>query len=254
MKRTERHHLKENPLAISVRQLQERWRTERRTLIQVLAAAVVLIVVVGGYFGWRQWQQSQAGERLAEALSVLDAPVVPAPAEPVEGSAPPAPPPEGSYPSLAAKLEAAVPGLLEVADTYPSRQAGILARFEAAAALAALGRTDEASQHYQRVIDAAGDGIYGQMARLGLADTHVRGGDYDRAIEVLEREAARGETDVPVDAVLMRLGETYRLAGKPAEARAVFNRIVEEFPTSPYQAAAEREAEALRQLERRAGA
>ena len=37
--------------------------------------------------------------------------------------------------------------------------------------------TPEAAAAFQQVIDRAGDGIYGQMARLGLAEAQTRSGD-----------------------------------------------------------------------------
>jgi outer membrane protein assembly factor BamD (BamD/ComL family) len=43
----------------------------------------------------------------------------------------------------------------------------------------------------------------------------------------------------------MRLGHAYDLAGRADEARATFQRVLEEFPFSLYSANAERELEAL---------
>ncbi len=43
----------------------------------------------------------------------------------------------------------------------------------------------------------------------------------------------------------MQLGRTYRDAGKRAEAQQTFNRLVQEYPDSPFTAEAKRELEAL---------
>ena len=67
---------------------------------------------------------------LAEALVVLEAPVVP-PAPPAAAGQPAPPPTPGSYPTERAKLEAALPKLLAAADAYPSTPAGLSARYQA---------------------------------------------------------------------------------------------------------------------------
>ena len=81
--------------------------------------------------------------------------------------------------------------------------------------------------------------------RLGLGETHVLRGDYDGAVELLRRETEAEESDVPVDAVLMRLGRAHELAGQDADALAAFTRVVEEFPFSVYSSEARRKADAL---------
>lgn len=142
-------------------------------------------------------------------------------------------------------MSAALPKLIEAADTYPGTHPGITARYRAAAALAALGRHDESAAQYQQVID--GDtGVYGRMATLGLADVQIARGAYDEAIALLEQSSGAGaEADLPVDGVLMRLGRAYDLAGRSGDARATFQRVMDEFPASFYLANAERALQAL---------
>jgi outer membrane protein assembly factor BamD (BamD/ComL family) len=113
--------------------------------------------------------------------------------------------------------------------------------------LAILGRTEEAATQYQRVLDASGDDIYGEMARLGLAEAHLTAGRYSDAISLLEGRTGSLESSTPVDAVLMRLGRAYQLAGQSEDALAAFTRVVEEFPVSVYYTNAKQEVEALRQ-------
>ena len=215
----------------------------------------------------------QAGALLADALVLADAPVVPPPppptAEPVEAAPddttgdaaddttePPAPvdpvepvefvQPPGTYPTIKAKMSAALPKLFEAADAFPRSQPGITARYRAAAALAVLGRHDEAAEQYRQVIDGDGTGIYGRMATLGLADVQIARGAYDEAIALLEQSSGAGAVaDLPVDGVLMRLGHAYGLADRSGDARATFQRVMDEFPASLYFVNAEREFQAL---------
>jgi outer membrane protein assembly factor BamD (BamD/ComL family) len=95
------------------------------------------------------------------------------------------------------------------------------------------------------VIKRAGSSIYGQTAQLGLAEAQARAGQYDQAISTFRELAQRKDGPLPVDGILMQLGRTYRDAGKRSDAQVTFNRIVAEFPDSPFTQDAKRELETL---------
>ncbi len=256
MRREERHHLKDNALAAWMVQVRNTVRRRRRALVVAGWITAAALVATGGGYGWQQWRVARASELLAAAMTVVDAPIVPPPEAPApgadgEGDESPIEPPEpfvqppGSYPSAAVKLEEAVPHLLGAADAYPTLPQGIAARYQAASALSALGRTEEARAQYRQVVELGGDRVYGQMARLGLAETHLMDGAYADAIAILEAESGAADSDLPRDAVLMRLARAHRLAGQPSEARGALARIVDDFPLSPYGPEARREIEEL---------
>jgi TolA-binding protein len=239
MKRSERHHLKENEFAHTLGRVSDAVTTNSRQITWGIVAAVLVAAAVAGYFLWRGRVEGRAGALLAEAMTIAESPVVPPPppAPPAEpGSTPPPPPapPAGSYPTEQAKLEAAVPKFLAVAEQYPSTDAGVAGRYHLAASLAELGRRADAEKHYQSVIDKDRSGIYGQMARLGLAELQVDGAQYDRAITIYKELTADRDSRLPLDGVLMRLGQAYARAGKTADARQTFTRVVDEFPESQY--------------------
>jgi TolA-binding protein len=77
---------------------------------------------------------------------------------------------------------------------------------------------------------------------MGIAEAHLTAGQFDQAIAALKEIEALKSDDVPGDGVLMALGRAYKLSGKADEAKKTFKRVVDEFPTSPYAAAARREA------------
>ena len=243
MRREERHHLRENALAAFLVGLQETVSEHGRTIAVAVGLLGLAAAAAGGYSLWQETQRQRAGDLLAGALRVLEADVVPPGEEPAETQS------GETYPSWQAKFEAAVPKLQEVADAYPETAQGLAARYQAAAALVGLGRPDDAVPEYQRVVDVAGDELYGQVGRLGLAEAHLRARRYAEAIAVLEPQTSAVESIVPVDAVLMRLGHAYQAAGQPADALAAFTRVTEEFPTSVYFPDAQVRADALRQGE-----
>ena len=239
MKRTERHHLKENDLVQLASRTRDAIDRRQREVGGVAIAIIVVSIAVIGYFAWRSRVEGRAGALLADAIVVSEARVGPPPA-------PGAPATGLSFPTEREKLEAAAAKFKAVADQYPSSDAGLFARYREAATLMAIGNAKEAAAAYQRVIDQAGSGLYGQMAQLGLAEAQARDGQYDTAINTYKGLAENRDGSLPVDGILMQLGRTYLDAGKTTEAHQTFNRVVEEFPESPFSGDARRELESLK--------
>jgi hypothetical protein len=145
MKRTERHRLKENELSHVLSAATERLRENRSTFGLIAAIVIVALVGIGGYWVWKTRSENRAQVMLSEAITIVQAPVE----EPKPGAKPAA----GSYPTVKVRAEAALAKFTEAFNAYPSTKAGIAARYYAAAALAMLGRPDEATARYQEVVD-----------------------------------------------------------------------------------------------------
>ena len=248
MKRTERHHLKENELAHSLASARDYIEPRKKQIS--LAAFVIFLFAVAilGVTIVRQRTVNRAHDMLAEAMVVLDAQVIPR--EPVDPKSPTPPPAAmqgtGTYETEEAKLQAAAPKLKAAADAYPDTQPGITARYHLAGTLAALGKHQEAVQAYDEVIKRAGDDLYGRMARLGKAEEQARTGQLDAAIATYQELSTKADEDLPADAILMQLGRSYAAAGKRDEAQKTFTKIVDEHPESPYAAEARQELESLK--------
>jgi TolA-binding protein len=239
MKRTERHHLKENELRNLARRAGATVSERRRETTGLILVVVVVGVAALGYFGWRQNVQTKAHALLADAMAVQDARVGPPPA--------PGTPAGGLYfPTERERSQAALTKFKIAADAHPSTDAGIYARYQEAATSLALGGIPGSITAYEQVIKEAGDGFYGQVARLGLAEAQARAGQYDAAINAFKDLAQRKDGPLPIDGILMQLGRTYRDAGKRADAQQTFNRLVEEFPESPFTGDARKELETLK--------
>src|SRR5882672_9943058 len=236
MKRTERHHLKQNELQIFARQARDTIEARRGETTVIVVLAAVVGALAGGYFGWREHVQSVAHGLLAHAMIVQDARIGPPPAPGTAAN--------GLYfPTERERAQAALTKLKIAADAYPSTDAGIYARYQEASTALLLGSPTQAVAAYQQVIDKAGDGFYGQMARLGRAEAQARSGQYDQAITTFKELAQRKDGPLPVDGILMQLGRTYLDAGKRADAQQTFNKIVEEYPESPFTSDARKEIE-----------
>jgi TolA-binding protein len=240
MKRTERHHLKENELERLTRLVRESIEARKREATLALAALAVVGGVALGYYLWHAHVQGQAYSLLAQALSVQDATVGPPPATTTSTKGAPA------FLTEQARSEAALVKFKAAADAYPTTDAGIFARYQEAATLMTLARPADAASRYQDVISRAGTSLYGQMARLGVAEAQARAGQYDQAITAFKELAQRKDGPLPVDGVLMQLARTYVEAGKRTDAEQTFNRVLEEFPASPYASDARRDLETLK--------
>ena len=239
MKRTERHHLKENELRTFAKHAAEAVEARGRESTIVLAVVVVIAALALAYFGWRGRVNAKADTLLAEAMTVAEARIGPPPA--------PGTPAGGLYfPTERERSQAALTKFKTAADAYPSTDAGIFARYQEATTTLTLGNSMQATAVFQQVIDKAGDGFYGQMARLGHAESMARAGQYDQAINTFKEMSQRKDGPLPVDGILMQLGKTYLEAGKRADAQQTFNRLIEEYPESPFTSDARRELETLK--------
>src|SRR5258708_1545867 len=139
MKRTERHHLKENELGILARQARELVDARKRSMGTAIAAVVIVGAVALGWIAWRDHTQSLAHAMLAEAQTVVETRV----------GAPIAPGTPGAGPSFLTendRLKAAAAKFKGAADAYPASDAGIAARYQQAAAEMALGNAPEAAR------------------------------------------------------------------------------------------------------------
>ena len=239
MKRTERRHLKENEIEKWTRQVRELFDNRQRELTWTISAVLIIAVVAIGYVAWRERVQSRAHVMLSDAMAVQNARIGPPPAPGTVSAAP-------YFPTEPERALAALAKFKATADAYPSTDAGIFARYQQASIALVLGKTADAEAAYRDVMTRAGNGIYGQMARLGLAQAQARAGQYDQAIDTFKELAQRKDGTLPVDGILMQLGQIYLDAGKRTDAQQTFNRVVEEFPDSPFNADAKRELEILK--------
>ena len=228
MKAGERHHLKTNEFAVRLARGTELVATHRERFILGALAVVVLIVGIAGYSWYRGNTTGKAEALLGAAMTTYDAPIVPAPTIP--GAAQQA----GTYPNETARSEAALAAFQKIMVEYPSTSAAVAARYHRACTLMALRRFPEAEKGFEEAAAAAGSSIFAPMSKLGQASVLVASGQIDKAVPMYEALAADRDGPLPVDGVLMQLGKAYAQAGKTAEARTAYKRVVDEFPESTF--------------------
>lgn len=231
MKRSERHRLKENELSHAFTEATARLAERQQTFGLVGAVVLVAALIGGGYWAWHTRTETRAQAMLGDALMVVQSPVE-SPAPDASGKVAQV---AGTYPTVNARAEAALEKFMQVANQYPSAPAGIAGRYYAAAALSMLGRPSEAVTRYQEVVDRAGPtNFYGRMAQLGVIEAHLDSKQFDQAIAKAEALANASDETLPRDAMLMELGRAYAAGGKKTEAKQTFDKVVKEFPESPF--------------------
>lgn len=247
MKTTERHHLKDNELAMALVSAQGWLEKHQQTLIAIVGLLIVAGGGMAGYAAWSRSTDTKAHALLAAAMVIEEARVMP-PGPPAGTSTDPTLTPgqaPGTYPTQQAKLDAALPKFMAAADAYPKTDSGLTARYHAGTTLVSLERFDEAVKQYDQVI-ADGTGVLQRMSRLGKAEAQLRAGQFDPAIATLKETSEQAGTNLPVDAVLMELARAYRLAGKTEDARKTLTQVVEKHADSPLVADAKTELEKLK--------
>jgi len=236
MKHTERQHLKENELAHGLATAGDVLARAKATILPI--AIVVAVVLVGG-IGYAVVRDQRAGaqaEMLAAAMTILDAPVQPpnAAVPPMDGKpGKMAEQQPGTYPTEEAKLTAALPKLVAVADAYPTQDAGLLARYRLAQAYATLGKHTEALAAFEKVIADGGTSLHARMAKLGKASEQAVLGQHKDAIATYTELVDAKDSPLPGDALLMELAAVHAAAGNESDAKKTYSRVVHEHPGSP---------------------
>jgi len=238
MKAKERHELKQNEFAATTAKVMGAVAENRSRVLITVLAAVVLVVAVGGFFMWRKSQADRAGALLGIALDTATSPISPPSTLPGTAQAP------GTFPTAKARSEAALKLFQDLAAAYPSTDAGLTAKYEAAGELLSLGRTPEAEALYNEVV-ATNSRVYAPMARLALAQAKLVGGKYDEAVKMFTELSGDRDGAAPVDGVLMQLAQASVKAGKVDDARAAYKRVIDEFADSGYAAEARQRLAAL---------
>ena len=249
MKTKHRRELKENEVAQMIAATREFTQEHGRQMSNAIVAVVVIAGLVFAFLAYRNRQQGQGQDLLAQAMVVLNTAVVPVTATSNPGDAPAAASigAKGTFSTESQRLNAAVPKLKVAADAYPDTQAGIQARYHLATSLASLGQQKEAITQFDEVVKRADvNSLYGRMAQLGKADAQTAAGQVDDAIATWKELAARKDANLPEDAILMQLGRAYQAKGNTEEARKTFTDIVDNHPDSPYAGDARKELESLK--------
>jgi tetratricopeptide (TPR) repeat protein len=216
-----RKDLKRNDLVETVGRTVDYVTSHRRGVGEGVAVAAGIALLVGGFFLVKTYREARAGRELSAGLAAFDAPLA---GEPGAASAP------LSFPSAAARDAAAAEHLRKAASyggTTPARAASVI--------LAARDAKATAADSFER---AARDGRFeiAAAAEIDAARLLASQGKVTEAVERLKRAVESPDASMPKDALLFALAQIYEGSGASSDARSVYQRIVNDYPNSPYRA------------------
>lgn len=192
------------------------WVGENRLpLIRWIIAAVLLIaVIVAGIIVYEK-RESAAGQQLGQAMDIYETPLA--------QSAQPAEPGQKTYPTAAARAQAAYPLFSETADKYGWLHAGTMARYFAGMTALDMGNKSQAETDLK---DAAGahDSSLAALAKVALANLYQQTGRTSQAVEEYRDLIAHPTTTVSKAAAQLQLAQMYE-ATQPEEARHIYAEI-----------------------------
>jgi tetratricopeptide (TPR) repeat protein len=224
MARITRRQLKRNELADTFGRGVDYVSHHRRGATEAIAAGVAVLLIAFGFVAFRGWRERSAGRELSEALAVLEAPLASDPAAATAAR---------TFPT-AADRDREANRLLEAAAKKGGTEAGRAARVIVAARIV---KPEDAVQSLSKVARDARLEV-AAAAEIDAARLLAASGKTSEAIERLKRGIESTQAAAPKDALLFVLAETYEKSGAAADARATYQRLANDYPNSPYRAAA----------------
>jgi tetratricopeptide (TPR) repeat protein len=214
-----RRDLKRNELVATMGRTVDYVQHHRGGVTKTIAAAVGVVVVAGGFVLWRAWRERDAGRHLSLGLAALETPLVGEPAAKQAAK---------TYPDAAARQRDAETHWKKAAD-----RSGTVAGRAASLLLAARESRAEGAAAFTKMARSKRGEIAG-AAELDAARVLAGAGRTTEAIDRLKHAIESSDVTAPKDALLFALAEIYEKSGAGADARAVYQRLVNDYPESPY--------------------
>jgi TolA-binding protein len=200
----------------------------------VLAAVLVGMLV---YF-YLEHRAGLASEALAAAVRVYQAPIDAAGAKPDD-------PKDPTFATEAARAQRARRLLTEVRDSYRFSDAADVASLYIADLDAAGGQLAAARQLWSDFVRKHGDHVLAAQARLDLLALDRGQGKGQDAAQHLREMLDQSDAPLPQDVILYQLGLTLEQLNRNLEAIQSYQRLIDEFPQSPYRGTAQQRLLAL---------
>jgi predicted negative regulator of RcsB-dependent stress response len=244
--RLTRREIKRDDFAAAVGRSVEYAESHVRTIVYAIGGVLLLVLLGVGLYYWRGHRQQGANQALAQATKVYEAPVTATGAKPNDRDEP-------SFATEAARRTRAKELLQKVRDDYGSTNAADVAGLYLARIAADEGRLDEARRLWSDFIDDHGDSLLASEARLNLIDLDRKQGKGEQVVSDLRAMLEKGDAPLPQDVILNELGKTLEQLHRPQEAVQSYQRILDEFPQSPYRTEAQQKVSALDPTRARTG-
>ncbi len=216
-RRITRKQLKQDDEFVSAAEWIFRWVADnRRQLLAAIGAVFAAAIVWWGVNAWMGTRTDDASLLLYHAVQTFEG-------DAAAGSLVPG-----------GDVDAAQIEFQQVVESYGRSDQADMAKLYLARIALSRGQTDEARSVFVDLSQKHGNDVIGRLATLDLIDLRIASGQVEEVAGELEAMIVSQDGGLPRDAALYKLGEVFVTSGDPERARTYFERLVEEFPESPY--------------------
>ncbi len=184
-----------------------------KSLKTIVTIAIVVIVAVGGYFGYQEWVTKPKNEKAAAAMMEMERFFQ-----------------NGQY-EEAVNGDGLNQGALSIISQYGSTKSGNLAHYYAGMSFLQLGEYQQAIKHLDQYNAASGTTLQ-VLAEGAKGDAHLELGEEDKAIASY-RKAAEYKDQIASPLFLYRVAMLLEAKDQNDEAVKYLLQIKEEYPESP---------------------
>jgi tetratricopeptide (TPR) repeat protein len=222
-----RKEIKRDELANVMERGVEYAESHARTLFIAAGAALALVLLSALFFLYRNHRAGDANAALAQAIKVFQAPIDPAAPKPDDPANP-------TFADAAARQTRAKALFGKLRDDYGSTEAGDIATVFLGQIALAEGQPDRARELWNGFVDDHGDHLLAGEVRVNLFRLDRSQGKGQEVAQKLQSMLDEAEPPLPQDVILHELGATQEQLGKKQDAVGSYQRILDEFPQSPF--------------------
>lgn len=217
-RRITRKQLKQDDEFVSAGELVFRWIVENlRPLLAGIAAVCLLALAWWAASAWLGTRTDEASLLLSRAVAEFEG----------EEAA------VSGIPS--GDVAAAEAAFSEIVDRFGRSEQADMARLYLARIALQRGEVDAARATFVELAGRHPDNLIGRLATLDLIDLRLASGQGAEVAAELEAMVVGDAPALPRDTALYKLGELFTAQGEPERARPYLERLLDEFPESPYQ-------------------
>lgn len=204
----------------------ERFQDNPSLYVGVLVGILALGVGITGAFAFMDSRALAAQNQLSTAMKIFEAPIVEADAKPDDEREPSFASAEARSAKASAALSEVGGNVADVADLYEARLA------------INGGDTATARDIWEKFLRNNGDHVLAVSVRLNLLALDRAEGKSEEVAGRLQQELDGTAKTLPEDVLLFELAKTRQALGEDEAAKDLYQRILDDYPTSTYSAEA----------------
>jgi len=205
-----------------------RYVTEHtRGLLMLLAGIVALVLIGVGIYAYSQSRVERANGLFAQALAVYEADIDEVDSDPDDANHP-------TFASADARDLRAQELFQEVEAGYGGTSVGRIAGVYLGKLALRRGDAERARELWESFVSAESDHMLATEVRVNLLAMDRAEGMGEEVVAKLQELIGSPSPELPMEVALDQLASTLEDLGRHEEARDIYQRIVDEHPSSPY--------------------